>query len=96
MEVKKVMQSKSLNGLEEGVVAMTDDEGGGVGGEGEAGTADWSVRRVAETKYCKRKGRTRSNTHAVPVLITTCRRRGVRTWSRRPTIAMVFKSQIPR
>ena len=55
---------QELNGLEEGEDAMTDEEGQGVEGEGEAGTADWRVGAGPRNKtYCKRKGRTRSNTH---------------------------------
>ena len=46
-------QTKSWNGLAEGEDATTDEEGEGVGGEVEAGTADWRVRagpRERDTK----------------------------------------------
>ena len=45
VRVKKVMQSKRLNGLEEGEDAMADEEG-----EGETGTADWRVRAGPRNK----------------------------------------------
>ena len=48
---------QELNGLEEGKASMTDEEGEGVGGEGEAGTAGWSESESGPKKqtYCKRR-----------------------------------------
>ena len=43
-EIEERAAEQELNGLEEGEDAMTDEEGEGVDGEGEAGTADWRVR----------------------------------------------------
>ena len=62
---------QELNGLEKCEDAMTDEEGEGVGGEGEAGTADWYWSRPKKQTYCMSKGRTRSNTYAVPRLVYT-------------------------
>ena len=39
-----------MNGLEAGKDAMTDEEGEGVEGEGEGGTADWRVRAGPRNK----------------------------------------------
>ena len=47
---------QELNGLEEGKAAMTDEEGG-VGGEGEAGTAGWRVRVGPRNKLTAREGK---------------------------------------
>ena len=41
---------EELNGLEEGEDAMTDEEGDGVDGEGEAETAEWRVRASPRNK----------------------------------------------
>ena len=63
---------QELSGLEEGEDAMTDKEGEGVEGEREAGTADWRVRAGPRDKTdLKSKGRTRSNTHAIPRFVHT-------------------------
>ena len=62
---------QEMNGLEECEDAMTDEEGEGVGGEGEAGTADWYWSRPKKQTYCMSKRRTRSNTYAVPRLVQT-------------------------
>ena len=60
------------NGLEEGEDAMTDEEGEGVEGEREAGTAGLeSTSRPKRQTDWKRKGRTRSNTHAIPRFVHT-------------------------
>ena len=57
---------QELNGLEQGEDAMTDEKGEGVEGEGEPKTADWRVRAGPKKQAdCKRKGRSRSNTHAI-------------------------------
>ena len=79
-----------MHGLEEGKAAMTDEEGG-VGGEGEAGTAGWRVRVGPRNKLTAREGkntmqhtcRSVTGAHtarwAEVVLITTCRGKEVRT-----------------
>ena len=79
-----------MHGLEEGKAAMTDEEGR-VGGEVEAGTADWRVRVGPRNKLTAREGkntmqhtcRSVTGAHtarwAEVVLITTCRRKEVRT-----------------
>ena len=75
------------------------DEGGGVQREREAETADGRVQ--AQETDCKRKGRTRSNTHAIPRLVHTLHDGRGRTHhhvskkrsedlSRRPTIVMDY------
>ena len=46
---------QELNGLEEGEDAMTDEEGAGVDGEGEAGTVDWRVRAGPRNKPTARE-----------------------------------------
>ena len=51
---------QELNGLEEGEDAMTDDE---VGGEGEAGTADWRVRADPRNKPTAREREEHEATH---------------------------------
>ena len=48
---------QELNGLEEGKAAMTDEEGEGVGGEGEAGTGGWRVRVGPRNKLTAREGK---------------------------------------
>ena len=48
---------QELNGLEEGKAAMTDEEGEGVGGEGEAGTGGWTVRVGPRNKFAAREGK---------------------------------------
>ena len=53
-ESEESCAEQELNGSEEGEDAMTDEEGEGVGGEGEAGTADW---RVEETNLLQEKGK---------------------------------------
>ena len=71
MRVQEHFAEQELNGLEEDEDVMTDEEGGVEGG-GEAGTADWRVRAGPKNKPTARgKGRTRSNTHAVPRLVHT-------------------------
>ena len=52
-----------LNGLEEGEDAITDEEGEGVGGEGEAGTADWIVRTGPRNKPTGREREEHEATH---------------------------------
>ena len=47
------IKDEVLNGLEEGEDAMTDKEGDGVEGEGEAGTGDW----IQETNLLQEKGK---------------------------------------
>ena len=44
-----------MNGLEEGEDAMTDEEGEGVEGEGEAGTLEWRVRAGPRNKPTARE-----------------------------------------
>ena len=44
-----------MNGLEEGGGAVTDEEGEGVGGEGQAGTADRRVRVGPRSKPSARE-----------------------------------------
>ena len=57
-ESEESCAEQELNGLEEGEDAMTDEEGEGVEGEGEAGTADWRVReQVQETNLLQEKGK---------------------------------------
>ena len=51
---KKSHAEQELNSLEEGGAAMTD-EGEGVGGEGEAGTAGWRVRAGPRNKLTARE-----------------------------------------
>ena len=46
---------QELNGLEECKALMTDEEGEGVGGEGEAGTAGWRVRVGPRNKFTARE-----------------------------------------
>ena len=46
---------QELNGLEEGEDEMTDEEGEGVEGEGEAGTAGWIVRVGPRNKLTARE-----------------------------------------
>ena len=36
---------------------MTDEEGEGVGGEGEAGTADWRLKQAQETNLLHEQGK---------------------------------------
>ena len=52
-----------LNGLEEGEDAMTDEEGEGVEGEGEGGTADWRVRVGPRSKSTAREREAHETTH---------------------------------
>ena len=52
---------QELNGLEEGEDATTDDQG--VGGEGEAGTADWRVRAGPRNKLTAREREEHEATH---------------------------------
>ena len=54
---------QELNGLEEGEDAMTDEEGEGVGIEGEAGTADWRVRAGTRNKPTAREREEHEATH---------------------------------
>ena len=79
---------KELNGLEEGEDAMTDEEGEGVGGEGEAGTADRRVRAGPRNTSTAREREELEASHmlgahtarwAEVALITTCQRKEVRT-----------------
>ena len=51
-----------MNGLEEGEEAMTDEEGG-IGGEGEAGTADWRVRTAPRNKRIAREREEHESPH---------------------------------
>ena len=44
-----------MNGLEEGEDAMTDEEGEGIEGDGEAGVADWRVRAGPRNKPTARE-----------------------------------------
>ena len=69
-----------LNGLEEGEDAMTDEEGEGVEGEGEAGTADWRVRAGPRNKPTAREREEHEATH-IPfrVWCTHCMMGRVRT-----------------
>ena len=46
---------QELNGLEEGGDAMTDEEGEGVDGKGEAGAVDWGVRAGPRNKPTARE-----------------------------------------
>ena len=55
--------AEQLNGLEEGEDAMTDEEGEGVEGEGEAGTTDWRVRAGPRNKRIAREREEREATH---------------------------------
>ena len=54
---------QELNGLEEGEDVMTDEEGEGVGGEGEAATADWRVRAGPRNKPTAREREEHEATH---------------------------------
>ena len=55
---------QELNGLEAGEDAMTDEEGEGVEGEGQAGTADWRVRAGPRNKLIAReRGKSHEATH---------------------------------
>ena len=54
-ESEECYAEQELNGLEEGQDAVTDEEGEGVEGEGEAGTADWRVRAGPRNKTTARK-----------------------------------------
>ena len=54
---------QELNGLEEGGDAMTDEEGEGVEGKGEAGTADCRVRAGPTNKPTAREREEHEATH---------------------------------
>ena len=54
---------QELSGLEEGEDAMTDEEGEGVEGEGEARTADWRVRAGPRNKPPVREREEHEATH---------------------------------
>ena len=54
---------QELNGLEEGEDAMTDEEGEGVEGEGEARTVDWRVRAGPRNKPTAREREEHEATH---------------------------------
>ena len=100
---------EELNGLEEGEDAMTDEEGEGVEGEGEAGTADWRVRAGPRNKPTAREREEHEATH-IPfrVWCTHCMmgrgrthhhvsKKGVRTCRRdqQSRWIIVFSSQNP-
>ena len=68
-ESEESCAEQELNGLEEGEDAMTDEEGEGVDGVGEAGPVDSRVRAGPRNKPTAREGRSRSNTHAIPRLV---------------------------
>ena len=54
---------QELNGLEGGEDAMTDEEGEGVNGEGEARTVDWRVRAGPRNKPNAREWEEHKATH---------------------------------
>ena len=56
-ESEESSAEQELNGLEEGEDVMTDEEGEGVGGEVEAGTAGWRVRVGPRNKLTAREGK---------------------------------------
>ena len=62
MEVKESCAEQELNGLEESEDAMTDEEGG-VGGDGEAGTADGRVRAGPRNKLTASEREEHEATH---------------------------------
>ena len=62
-ESEEYCAQQELNGLGEGEDAMTDEEGEGVEGEGEAGAADWRVRTGPRNKPTARKRGAQEATH---------------------------------
>ena len=62
-ESEECHAEQELNGLEEGEDAMTDEEGEGVEGEGEVGTADWRVRASPSNKPTAREREEHEATH---------------------------------
>ena len=54
---------QELSGLEESEDAMTNEEGEGVKGEGEVGTADWRVRAGPRNKPTARESEEHEATH---------------------------------
>ena len=62
-ESEESCAEQDSNGLEEDEDAMTDEEGEEVGGEGEAGTADWRVRAGQTKKPTAREREEHEATH---------------------------------
>ena len=63
MRVKNSFAEQELNGTDAGEDAMTDEEGDGVQGEAEAGTADWRVRAGSRnTPTARERKNTRQHT----------------------------------
>ena len=62
-ESEESCAEQELNGLEEGEDAMTDEEGEGVDGEGDAGTTDWRVRAAPRNKPTAKEREEHEATH---------------------------------